>query len=133
MQTYRRLDDRVRLYGLTVPGMIGVFIAFVLLYVAIRISPLPFKATATITGMLFSFVGALFVVLQGHAMNPLQYVVAVVRWRVGSRFHAVSEDPADGGVLVDAVPLALAPVLLDDAPEWDDLDQLHYSPNGQLS
>lgn len=122
MQTYRRLDDRVRLYGLTVPGMLGIFVGVLLTYFGVKFSPLPFKPTVTISAVIFGFVAAIFVALQGQAMNPGQYVVAIVRWRLGRRFYTVtSGELAVGGVVVDAVPSVLADgPLVDEPPEWED-------------
>ncbi len=126
MQTFRRLNDGVRYNGLTIGQMFGIFVAGAMTYGAVRISPFGFKPTVTICVMVAAGATGILLALQGQAMGPGRYLMAMVRWRLGRRYYDASDQgvPKRGGVVVDFVP----PELLRDAGgpiEWDDEVEAH--------
>jgi hypothetical protein len=110
MPTFRRLNDGTRYYGLTWRGWLAASAAAGLLYLAVRLSPLSYKPTISITLLVMAAAGMALYAVSGQALGPGRYVAAVVRWRFGpAYFRAPDADRAvTGGVLVDAVPLVLA-------------------------
>jgi len=121
MQTYRRLNDGVRYYGLTIRGLIYVGLAAALIYLVVRISPLSFRPTLTITLFMIGPAATMLYVVSGNAMSPDRYLAAVFAWRTRRRFYdtATASEPRRGGVVVDAIPKRLVPEPAA-APEWED-------------
>lgn len=110
MQTFRRLNDGTRYYGLTWRGWLAATVAGGLLYLSVRFSPLGYKPTITLTLFVMAAAGVALYAVGGQALGPGRYVLAIVRWRFGpAAFIAPdAQHPVDGGgVLVDAVPLML--------------------------
>jgi hypothetical protein len=130
MATFRRLNDGTRYYGLTWQGWLAAVVAGALLYVAVRFSPLGYKPTITLALFAIAAAGVLLFSLSGQAIGPGRYVVAIVRWRLGpGRYVAPdAEHPVTGGVLVDAVPLALAEHV--EAISWWQPDHPLVATNG---
>lgn len=136
MQTFRRLNDGTRYYGLTWRGWLAAGTAGGLLYLAVRFSPLSYKPTISITLLVMTAAGMALYAVSGQALGPGRYVLAVIRWRLGpAQFWAPDEhdQAVTGGVLVDAVPLALA-YASQDQSWWrsDDADPL-VNANGRVS
>lgn len=121
MQTYRRLDDGVKYYGLPIRGLVYVAIGAVLVYLIVRLSPLGFRPTVTITVFIFGTAAAGLSVVSGNAMSPDRYLAAVIAWRARRRFYdtGATSEIRRGGVMVDAIPQRLVPVPLE-TPAWDD-------------
>ncbi len=118
MQTFRRLNDGTRYYGLTWRGWLTATIAAGLLYLAVRFSPLSHKPTITLTLFVMAATGTALHAVSGQALGPGRYVLAIVRWRFGPASFVApdAQHPVSGGVIVDAVPLLLAGS--DDAAWW---------------
>jgi hypothetical protein len=110
MPTFRRLNDGTRYYGLTWRGWLAAGVAGGLLYLVVRVSPLSYKPTISVTLLVMAAAGMALYAVSGQALGPGRYLIAVIRWRFGpAHFHAPAADrPVAGGVLVDAVPLVLA-------------------------
>lgn len=110
MQTFRRLNDGTRYYGMTWRGWLTASVAGGLLYVSVRLSPLGYKPTITLTLFVMAAAGIALYAVSGQALGPGRYVAAIIRWRFGpAQFVAAdAERPVSGGVVVDAVPLLLA-------------------------
>jgi hypothetical protein len=131
MQTFRRLNDGTRYYGLTWRGWLTTGIAGGLLYLAVRWSPLSYKPTISITLLVMTAAAMALYAVSGQALGPGRYVLAVIRWRLGpAQFRAPDEhdQPVSGGVLVDAVPLELADAS-PDQPWWQS-NKAHLAVNG---
>jgi len=90
MQTFRRLNDPERYYGLSWRGWLAAGLGGGLMYLAVRVSPLGPKPTITITVLLLSVVGTLLYGLSGQAIGPGRYVIALVRY---ARAHKRLEPP----------------------------------------
>ena len=125
MQTFRRLNDGTRYYGMTWRGWLAATLAGGVLYVSVRFSPLSYKPTITLTLFVMAAAGVALYAVGGQALGPGRYVLAIVRWRFGpAHFLAPdAEQPVGGGVIVDAVPLLLADST-EDAAWW----QLEATP-----
>lgn len=130
MQTFRRLNDGTRYYGMTWRGWLTAALAGGVLYVAVRFSPLSYKPTITLTLFAMATAGVALYAVGGQALGPGRYVAAIVRWRFGpANFLAPDvEHPVSGGVIVDAVPLVLADSTEDAA--WWQLDATPAVANG---
>lgn len=111
MQTFRRLNDGTRYYGLTWRGWLAASVAGGLLYLSVRLSPLSYKPTITLTLFVMAAAGVALYAVGGQALGPGRYVLAIMRWRFGPVTFVApdAEQPVNGGgVLVDAVPVVLA-------------------------
>jgi len=130
MQTFRRLNDGTRYYGMTWQGWLAAALAGGVLYVSVRFSPLSYKPTITLTLFVMAAAGVALYAVGGQALGPGRYVLAIVRWRFGpAHFLAPdAEEPVSGGVIVDAVPLVLADSTEDAA--WWQLDSAPPVTNG---
>lgn len=110
MQTFRRLNDATRYYGITWRGWLAAAFASGLLYISVRFSPLGDKATITLTAFAVAAAGVALYAVSGQAIGPGRYVVAIVRWRFGPSWFIApaAGGRASGGVVVDGVPVAFA-------------------------
>jgi len=107
MRTFRRLNDGARYYGLTWHGWLALGLAGAVLYAAVRLSPLGYRPTITMTLFAFAAAGMVLYAVSGQALGPGRYIAAFVRWRCGpGSFDAAA--PVTGGVVVDTLPLLLA-------------------------
>ena len=104
MNTYRRLNDAERYYGLSWRGWLSAALGVGLIVGAVRVSPLGFKPTVTITVLLGALVGAVLYGLSGQAIGPGRYAMALVRYRRAAKQLTVPERPDRLGVVLDALP-----------------------------
>jgi hypothetical protein len=110
MRTFRRLNDGARYYGLTWQGWLALGLAASVLYAAIRVSPLGYRPTVTLTLFALAAASMMLYALSGQALGPARYIAAFLRWRYGTAYFVAPDatTPVTGGVLVDALPLVLA-------------------------
>jgi hypothetical protein len=105
MQTFRRLNDPERYYGLSLRGWGAVAAGAGVLYAAVRLSPLAAKPTISITLIVLALVAGVLLGLSGQAIGPGRYLLAVMRHAVTRRELTLSDRPDRGGVtLADAPP-----------------------------
>jgi hypothetical protein len=104
------LDDGTRYYGLTWRGWLAGGAAGGVLYGAVRVSPLGYRPTITLTLFVLAAAGVVLFAVSGQALGPGRYVAALARWRCGPvRFVAPDAvTRVRGGVIVDVAPLVLA-------------------------
>lgn len=109
MQTFRRLNDGTRYYGMTWRGWLMASAAGAVLYLSVRLSPLDYKPTITLTVFAIAAGAVALYAVGGQALGPGRYVLAIVRWRLGATWFVTpgTDGPVSGGVLVDTVPVAL--------------------------
>jgi hypothetical protein len=125
MQTYRRLNDPTRYYGLSWRGWIGVVAGGGVVYLGVRFSPLDARPTITLLVFLLAIVGVGLYALSGQALGIRAYATAFLRWRLGPKHYtAAPEDTPQGGILVDG---GLPAALLDPTPD-DELWTLDDDP-----
>ena len=119
MATLRRLNDATTYYGLSWRGWLATAVGAGVLYGAVRLSPLPFKPTLTITLLILAGVGMVLYGLSGQALGVGRYLTAVAAWRLAPKRYLPPDHkhPVQGGLAVDAVPLTLAE-LADDEHAW---------------
>ena len=111
MRTLRRLNDPTTYYGLSWRGWVTASVAAVIAYLAVRFSPFSFKPTITVTLIVLGLAGSSLYSLGGQALGIGRYLSATIGWRLGHKHYSVpGARPVRGGVLVDAVPRALAAV-----------------------
>ena len=79
------------------------------LYAAVRLSPLSFKPTLSLSLFVLMLAGMLLYNLSGQALGIGRYLLAIIAWRLAPKHHRAPDTrhPVRGGVLVDAVPLTL--------------------------
>ena len=106
MQTFRRLNDAERYYGLSWRGWLAAIAGGGLLYLAIRVSPLGFRPTFTITVLVLTLAGVTLYGLSGQAIGPGRYLVALVRYRLGAKQLVAPERPDRRGLVLDTAPAA---------------------------
>jgi hypothetical protein len=104
VQTFRRLNDPERYYGLSWRGWLGVAAAAGILYAAIRLSPLGTKPTISLTGIALAFAGTILYGLSGEAIGPGRFLIAVIRHAL-SRKHLTTPQRPDGhGLVLNSAP-----------------------------
>jgi hypothetical protein len=104
MQTFRRLNDPERYYGLSWRGWLGCATGGGILYLAVRISPLGVKPTISLTVITLAFAGTVLYGLSGQAIGPARCLIAVIR-HATARKELVCPDRPDGlGLVLDAAP-----------------------------
>jgi hypothetical protein len=104
MQTYRRLNDPERYYGMSWRGWVGCGFAGAMLYLAVRISPLGVKPTISLTLLAIAFTGTVLYGLSGQAIGPGRFLMALIR-HASSRRHLVCPERADRrGLVLDSSP-----------------------------
>ena len=104
MPTLRRLNDRERYYGLTLPGWVGVAIAGGLLYAAVKVSPFGTRATITIVVLVLAFAGMVIAGISGQALSPARHLAAIIAYHRAPKRLALSERPEKRGLVLDAAP-----------------------------
>jgi hypothetical protein len=105
MQTFRRLNDPERYYGLSVRGWVGVAAGVGVLYLAVRLSPLAVKPTISITLIALTLGGGVLLGVSGQAIGPGRFLLAVITHAVSRGELTLPENPDRGGVtLTDAPP-----------------------------
>jgi hypothetical protein len=104
VNTFRRLNDAERYYGLSWRGWLASAAAGGVAYGAVRVSPLGVKPTITITVLAVAMLGAILYGLSGQALGPGRYAAALVRYRRAAKRLDVPERPDRIGVVLDRVP-----------------------------
>jgi hypothetical protein len=102
--TLRRLNDRERYYGLTWPGWVALAAAGGVLYGAVRISPLGFRATVTVVVLVLAFIASVALALEGQTIGPGRYLLALYRYRRAAKRLVAPERPDRLGLVLDAPP-----------------------------
>ena len=77
MQTFRRLNDPERYYGLSWRGWISVAVGGGVLYLAVRFSPIGTRPTITITVLALALAGTILQAVSGQALGPGRYLLAL--------------------------------------------------------
>jgi hypothetical protein len=106
MNTFRRLNDPERYYGLSWRGWLGAGAAGGLLYLAVRVSPLGLRPTITITVLVLALAAVLLYGLSGQAIGPGRYLMAMIRYRLTPEQLRAPERPDKQGLVLDSVPPA---------------------------
>ncbi len=104
MNTFRRLNDPERYYGLSWRGWLGAGAAGGLLYLAVRVSPLGFRPTITITVLVLALAGIVLYGLAGQAIGPGRYLLCLIGYRLADKQLTVPETPDKHGLVLDAAP-----------------------------
>jgi hypothetical protein len=105
MQTFRRLNDPERYYGLSVRGWVAVAAGVGVLYLAVRLSPLAVKPTISITLIALTLAGGVLLGVSGQAIGPGRFLLAVITHAVSRGELTLPVAPDRGGVtLTDAPP-----------------------------
>jgi xanthosine utilization system XapX-like protein len=102
MQTFRRLNDAERYWGLSWRGWLGAGAAGGVLYAAVRLSPLPTKPTITVAVLVLALVGTVLYALSGQALGPGRYAAAVVRYRLATKQLGCPARPDKRGLVLDS-------------------------------
>jgi hypothetical protein len=102
--TLRRLNDRERYYGLTWPEWVTLAIFGAILYGAVRISPIGTRATVTVVVLLLAFVASVALALQGQAIGPGRYLLALYQYRRQAKQLVPPSRPDKHGLVLDAAP-----------------------------
>lgn len=108
VQTFRRLNDPERYYGLSWRGWLAATAAGGALYVAVRVSPFGPKPTITITVLLLAIVGVLLYGVSGQAIGPGRYLLALFRYQRAPKRLGAPASPDKRGLVLDTSPGALA-------------------------
>jgi hypothetical protein len=108
MQTFRRLNDSERYYGLSWRGWLGVGLGGGLLYLAVRFSPLGTRPTITITVLALALAGAVLQAVSGQALGPGRYLLALLRYSRERKHLALPAKPDRSNLILDQAP-ALEP------------------------
>ena len=104
MQTFRRLNDPERYYGLSWRGWLGCAAAGAILYLAIRISPLGVKPTISLTVIALAFLGTVVYGLSGQALAPGRFLIAAARHAISPKRLTAPPRPDTHGLVLDAAP-----------------------------
>ncbi len=104
MQTFRRLNDPERYYGLSWRGWVGCGAGGVVLYAAVRFSPLGVKPTVSLTVIALAFAGTVLYGLSGQAIGPGRFLAAAIRHAISRKRLTAPEHPDGHGLVLDASP-----------------------------
>lgn len=104
MQTFRRLNDAERYYGLSWRGWLGAGAGGAILYAAIRLSPLGVKPTISLTGIVLAFAGTVLYGLSGQAIGPGRFLIAAARHAISRKQLTPPARPDSHGLVLDASP-----------------------------
>jgi hypothetical protein len=104
VQTFRRLNDPERYYGLSWRGWLAAIAGGGVLYLAVRFSPFGFRPTVTFAVLVLTLAGVILHALSGQAIGPGRYLIALIRYRL-ARKHVHPPQQADKhGFVLEAVP-----------------------------
>jgi hypothetical protein len=121
-QTFRRLNDPERYYGLSWRGWLAAIAGGGLLYLAVRFSPFGFRPTVTFVVLSLTLVGVILHGLSGQAIGPGRYLIALIRYRLARKHLRPPEHADKHGFVLETVPAAAlepshpTPV---GPPEWE--------------
>ncbi len=102
--TLRRLSQSERWLWFTWRGWLAVLLAVGIVYCAVKVSPLGFRATVTITLLIVTTGGMVLWGLSGQAFAPERYLVAVIRYKRSPKTYAPPARPDRRGLVLDAMP-----------------------------
>ena len=108
MQTFRRLNDPERYYGLSWRGWISVAVGGGVLYLAVRFSPIGTRATITITVLALVLAGTILQAVSGQALGPGRYLLALYRYTREHKQLKAPQRPERSTLILDQAP-ALEP------------------------
>jgi len=104
MNTFRRLNDPERYYGLSWRGWLGAGAAGGALYLAVRVSPLGIRPTITITVLVLALAGVVLYGLSGQAIGPGRYLLAILRYRRARKQLTTPARADKHGLVLDSAP-----------------------------
>lgn len=104
MDTFRRLNDPERYYGLSWRGWLAAGPAGGLLYGAVRISPFGLRPTITIVALLLALAGTVLYGLSGQAIGPGRYALALIRYRTSAKTFKPPVGATEPGLVLANVP-----------------------------
>lgn len=104
MQTFRRLNDPERYYGLSWRGWLAAGGGVGLLYGAVRFSPLAVKPTISITVITLAILGSLLYGLSGQALGPGRFALAAARYALARKQLTLSGAPDRHGLVLASGP-----------------------------
>ncbi len=116
--TLRRLDDRERYWGLTLPGWLAVALAAGVLYGAVQVSPFGVRATITIVVLVGAFCAAVLAGVCGQALSPAEQLVAIVGYHRAPKRLVAPQRPDRRGLVLDHAPDLDRPVEDTHARGW---------------
>ena len=109
MQTFRRLNDPERYYGLSWRGWLGAAAGGGLLYVAVRFSPLGTKPTISITVIALGVIGSLLYGLSGQALGPGRFALAALGHAMSRKRLTLPATPDQHGIALQDAPPGATP------------------------
>jgi hypothetical protein len=123
VQTFRRLNDPERYYGLSWCGWMAAIAGGGLLYLAVRFSPFGFRPTVTFSVLVLTLAGVILHGLSGQAIGPGRHLVAMIRYRLARKQLGPPQRPDRHGFVLDTVPELPEPPRPATAalPEWEAL------------
>ncbi len=120
VQTFRRLNDPERYYGLSWRGWIGAAAGGAVLYAAVRVSPLGVKPTISLTVITLAFAGSVLYGLSGQAIGPGRFLIAAIRHATAPKRLACPERPDKHGLILDCAPPVSAAAVTELDPELEE-------------
>ena len=109
MQTFRRLNDPERYYGLSWRGWLFIALGGALVYLAVRFSPIGTRPTITITVLALALVAVILHAVSGQALGPGRYLLALYRYGRERKQLELLERPEKSNLILDQAP-ELAPL-----------------------
>ena len=110
MQTFRRLNDPERYYGLSWRGWLFVALGGALVYLAVRFSPLGMRPTITITVLALALVAVILHAVSGQALGPGRYLLALYRYGRERKQLQLLDAPEKSNLILDQAPELDQPV-----------------------
>jgi hypothetical protein len=104
MQTFRRLNDPERYYGLSWRGWLFVALGGALVYLAVRFSPIGIRPTITITVLALALVGVVLHAVSGQALGPGRYLLALYRYGRERKQLELLEAREKSNLILDQAP-----------------------------
>ena len=104
MQTFRRLNDPERYYGLSWRGWLFVALGGALVYLAVRFSPIGTRPTITIAVLVLALVAVVLHAVSGQALGPGRYLLALYRYGRERKQLELLEPPEKSNLILDQAP-----------------------------
>jgi hypothetical protein len=104
MQTFRRLNDPERYYGLSWRGWLFVALGGAVVYLAVRFSPLGMRPTITITVLTLALAAVILHAVSGQALGPGRYLLALYRYTRERKQLELLERPEKSNLILDQAP-----------------------------
>jgi hypothetical protein len=102
--TLKRLGQSERWLWFTWRGWLAALCAVGVLYAAVKLSPLGFRATVTIALLALTALGMLLWGVCGRALAPERYLLAVVRYKRSAKTLTCPGQPDRLGLVLDTMP-----------------------------